>query len=383
MELIKRTFKTKDIARRQAEIFRVRYGGNLLLPWTQFCAELMSGAIKTDLSGWSQLYGMLVATFLCDRNLLDTEKGEDNYKVSQPAYWVMASIRLMGKDLPAIETTIAETKAVADLMLDGEKVYEIAPALAQRLAHTDVRGVDCANVKLPFRTIALKVPPESGFDIHEVIIHEAPPRDWVPNSARQALSAEDSTMRGLYEVFPDTLPRCFGFYGSRSNSVDDVVWSTFWLPDGMHIDVANAKQMGAVGQDIDVARFTTFCMNAILYLTWPDANEEFEERYGSEYRLARSRLSHLSGYKKERLKAQMRGMYPDRRIYVGAKVPFMEAQSVSGGAGNPLIVRTLVAGHWKQQPCGPKQSERKLIRVEPYWRGPLDAPIENNVRKVS
>lgn len=38
-------------------------------------------------------------------------------------------------------------------------------------------------------------------------------------------------------------------------------------------------------------------------------------------------------------------------------------------------VQTLVRGHWKQQPCGKYGAERKHIFVEPYWRGPEDAPI--------
>ncbi len=40
-----------------------------------------------------------------------------------------------------------------------------------------------------------------------------------------------------------------------------------------------------------------------------------------------------------------------------------------------LSVQTLVRGHWKRQACGVSRSERKFIHVEPYWRGPEDAPI--------
>jgi hypothetical protein len=38
-------------------------------------------------------------------------------------------------------------------------------------------------------------------------------------------------------------------------------------------------------------------------------------------------------------------------------------------------VRCLVRGHWKQQPHGPKNAARRWQHVEPYWRGPEDAPI--------
>ena len=39
-------------------------------------------------------------------------------------------------------------------------------------------------------------------------------------------------------------------------------------------------------------------------------------------------------------------------------------------------VQVLVRGHWKRQPCGLGRSNRKLTHIEPYWRGPEDAPIK-------
>lgn len=38
-------------------------------------------------------------------------------------------------------------------------------------------------------------------------------------------------------------------------------------------------------------------------------------------------------------------------------------------------VQSLVRGHWKHQAHGLGRLQRKLIHVEPYWRGPEDAPI--------
>lgn len=56
---------------------------------------------------------------------------------------------------------------------------------------------------------------------------------------------------------------------------------------------------------------------------------------------------------RERVKAKLRG------------------ERVKGTA----FVQRLIRGHWKNQPCGARGSERKFIHVEPYWRGPEDAPI--------
>lgn len=48
--------------------------------------------------------------------------------------------------------------------------------------------------------------------------------------------------------------------------------------------------------------------------------------------------------------------------------------------GSSPSVQTLVAGHWKRQAYGPAFSKRQLIHVEPYWRGPLDAPVSDRSR---
>jgi len=43
--------------------------------------------------------------------------------------------------------------------------------------------------------------------------------------------------------------------------------------------------------------------------------------------------------------------------------------------GSPLTVQSLIRGHWRMQPHGPKGQMRKLIHLEPFWRGPDGAPI--------
>ena len=52
------------------------------------------------------------------------------------------------------------------------------------------------------------------------------------------------------------------------------------------------------------------------------------------------------------------------------------------GVGSSPKVRTLVMGHRKNQPCGPQGKDRKIIWVEPYWRGPDGAPIAIHAHKI-
>ena len=51
--------------------------------------------------------------------------------------------------------------------------------------------------------------------------------------------------------------------------------------------------------------------------------------------------------------------------------------------GRSLSVQCLVRGHRKRQPYGPKGSLRKWVHIEPYWKGPENAPIVLRKHKVN
>lgn len=77
---------------------------------------------------------------------------------------------------------------------------------------------------------------------------------------------------------------------------------------------------------------------------------------------------------------------PTRRVFQltqKVKHDFREVvTNYSNGTGHKLSVQSIVIGHWKQQPCGLKGQDRKRIFVEPYWRGPEDAPIASRPHMV-
>lgn len=62
-----------------------------------------------------------------------------------------------------------------------------------------------------------------------------------------------------------------------------------------------------------------------------------------------------------------------RSVRIDCTQPIREY--LDGKRGKSPIVQTLVRGHWKQQSCGPAHGMRKRLHIEPYWRGPEDAPI--------
>lgn len=52
-----------------------------------------------------------------------------------------------------------------------------------------------------------------------------------------------------------------------------------------------------------------------------------------------------------------------------------EAEDEPGASGRHLTGRHLVRGHWRQQPCGPRNSQRKPLWIAPFVQGPAGAPL--------
>lgn len=61
-----------------------------------------------------------------------------------------------------------------------------------------------------------------------------------------------------------------------------------------------------------------------------------------------------------------------REVKVDAR-PYVAAYLA--GEGNSPAVQLLVRGHSRRQVCGKGRLGRKIMWIEPYWRGPFDAPI--------
>lgn len=55
---------------------------------------------------------------------------------------------------------------------------------------------------------------------------------------------------------------------------------------------------------------------------------------------------------------------------------------LSGSRKSAPSVQHLVRGFWRRQPHGPGSSLRRLTWVEPYWRGPDEAPILTRPKQV-
>lgn len=72
------------------------------------------------------------------------------------------------------------------------------------------------------------------------------------------------------------------------------------------------------------------------------------------------------------------------RRRIARELPGLRLLELASGAtvrdGDPGSVewsrRWMVRGHWRQQPCGPGNSERKLRWIDPYVKGPEGLPLD-------
>jgi hypothetical protein len=75
-----------------------------------------------------------------------------------------------------------------------------------------------------------------------------------------------------------------------------------------------------------------------------------------------------------------RGLPEHRNIFVRPQAISVDCRPalkdyLSTLEGDPPVYQTLVRGHYKRQACGQGRLDRKVIWIEPYWRGPEEAEI--------
>jgi hypothetical protein len=100
-------------------------------------------------------------------------------------------------------------------------------------------------------------------------------------------------------------------------------------------------------------------------------------------RATRGKSPHKKGAKSRSMAEgpQIRIYRAIRDIKINCRPAILDYLSGKSSDKTPTV-QVLVVGHWKSQPCGPGQQLRKRIHVEPYWRGPEDAPIGVRAHRI-
>lgn len=330
--------------------------------------------------------------------LLDRQ--EDKYSVGAllyetPAIHALGAFLGRAMGLPPNEATTTVILAYHMLSHEraGKRVYDVDPGLADKLLHTELRGLLTDDLRLPYENVYVQVPEKLGLQVWNSLTGWHPLRGvYVTEDSRVGKDATDLS-RGW---------RILLCGASKSGIVGDDALSHFWVKltpgaklddelDKLEQDMTAAGAAAVNGDSFGEMRARwrgvfTWLMNVILYVTWSDpgehfiANREARQLWGRIQKLPR-------GDKRSRLQSNFQKLQPQARIVLTPKTVVRRGGDLSepeagteSRVGN--WVRTRVAGHWRNQPHGPQNSLRKLLWIQPFWRGAEDAPVSTPKHEV-
>lgn len=276
-------------------------------------------------------------------------------------------------DKPLGDALIEFSWVLAKYQLSGCKDYEVSLGLAERLAATDLRGIQQNELRLPFEAIKIFIP--KGFR-PEFIVNQGCPL-WVAVYIDRSIQQEYGIRTLRVGAMCDDLNTIKGGHvGLFDAPLSELKLP--WSQQKGRIRLFEEKGIKTTweGNDPSQDALIHWLANVVLYITMSGARGDAQPT-NQEWLDLTARLSKMhGGPKKERLKERRRSLDPGYKIFLGRDVlPLGPARE-----GTSPTVRTLVQGHWRNQACGPKFSERKLIWIEPFWRGPDLAEATNPIR---
>lgn len=275
--------------------------------------------------------------------------------------------------------------------LSGRKAFYFDGGLVDKLVATEA-DAPSELLRLPFPSCFFVIDYPPFLRLCESITNSGEISPETPLSVSLTESQDADGLHITYFVCrPDYRTFRNPFHIKRSwlispgRKVEDAL-RTEWLPD-IAAPSGNDSDTWFFSSNANLVFFRTLA-NCILYLSSRTADLVFKNSPLSE------EIKRLQGAGKRRRK-QAKGMLSFKRsqysrldyLHVGGKItvapfrPFFSGDALEG-MRRVLIKRLLVRGHWRNQPYGPQSALRKLIFVEPYWRGPELADEVNKPYEV-
>lgn len=262
----------------------------------------------------------------------------------------------------------------------GRKSYQISPGLRWRLENTELRNYPADELRLPHNVVYIELPPTyhlvndiTGDHVSEgayiVADHLAEPRRW-----RVILIGRDNE-NSRYEG--DDALYHWNIRLREGKTVEECLQESQDITDATmgNNDLAHYEQMKPT-----LDKLFPYLMNVILYATMSEADLMIVQS-DPEYSKLFNRAMKLDKKSKKRrsLLARAKQLDSQPRILLGGSIVVDRSKDGTGGdsegSKGKVTVRTLVSGHWRNQPVGEGRKERKRIWIEPHWRGPEYAPI--------
>lgn len=251
----------------------------------------------------------------------------------------------------------------------GEHCYEVSPGLAEGLTATELRGVTGKTLRLPFDSIAIVVPEELQ-DVAQVVFVSMLPANTVHNT----FTGETITTPVLSVVA----------FGNDGTYIDTYAINPSLDEGDIRHALAESLRLyrnddpSALDDDKNtVTRLFWWTVNVCLYITHSGAESEPRHPNADAERSWQKLIAEPGPKRRQRLLNLYNAKFRPR-IYLGRSVEPLGLKT-----RGPMGVRTLVAGHWRNQVCGVGRQDRRLTWIEPFWRGLASGPISNPVRVVT
>lgn len=315
-----------------------------------------------------------------------------------------AALRVMDGD-PGVEVTVSQVTALFHTVafeLGGKRVYRVSDGLAQRLALTELRGLRGADFRPPFRSTYIAIPEALDFRIYNSITGY--------HTLSGVYLTEDTAAKDKTPIPPfnrvaerDLRILLVGECNEKSITEGDDATAHFALPLFDDMPVMDILRVfvdfvtGVLAERVEPGeraaakdpKFLDFMktwpdvfnwiVNVVFYATSSDCEAEHIITDPEAKALwARHQKAPPGSQKRRELLTRYRKTNPGDTVLLGHSVEvdrsLPSTMAAARGLMGPLMVRTLVCGHFRTYHTG---EGRKLVTrkwIEPHWRGPDNAP---------
>lgn len=306
----------------------------------------------------------------------------------------------------SVLTTVVQHYHFSAHEFSGKRVYEVTAGLAEKLANTRLRGLTCGDLRLPFESIYIAIPPHANLRLfnmetgwHKAIgvyITEDKEHGDVRTLQYMVVGEIKEEITGVVNnnastatlVIDDALFHFSLDLTDPARSIDAAISERKEEMEGLfrHYTTKGAKVEELTEEWRKVYEWTT---NVLLYATWPDADVEHVQM-NKDFRQLWNRIENLKARvpknnpKLKDMRATLRTLDPRNRVILGRGVTLDSVREEMARNGGAMTVRIRVEGHWQHYWHGPKDGERIRIRQwkAPYWKGPEDAPTPETTTHV-
>jgi len=255
---------------------------------------------------------------------------------------------------------------------DGSHVFRVSEGLAGLLRFTNVGNIPSTWVRLPFDSLYIQLPDSptlftvAGKDMKGQDFQYPGIGICCVESVVDGVRVLNMNMAGIHPTDPlDDQTMNIELKLDESLNMEQVFAATKMT--GQYLDPGTdaEKVREDLWQGIRLA------INILLYINEPTAELSEPIKGTATLKLEQHPK------KGEEWKRKMRRIASKEPIIidVGKSIEPKDGFSPDSGHTYELSVRYVVRGHWRQQPCGPGNTERRLTWIAPYWKGPEWAEV--------